>query len=150
VAAKFERAQKLYVLAWLDPNLIKAGELNALTALELALRDRYTGRERARRRKLVAKMAESEKRPSFAHLLKFMVECDGLTDDQMPMNRRCGPTCRVIGLLTGEAEPGEVDPTSFAGIRNDLAHGAPLGGFPWAGFLELVRDLIETLTGTGF
>jgi len=137
VSTKFERAQKLYVLAWLDFDVIKAGELIALTALELALTDRYAGKERARRRKLVAKKAESEKRPisksekwwveytSFADLLKYMVEHDDLTEAQMPMNRRCGPASKVIGRLTGEDRP------SLADIRNDLAHGAPLGGFPW-------------------
>jgi hypothetical protein len=62
VAAKFESAQKLYVLAWLDFDLIKAGELIALTALELALTDRYAGNESPRRMKLVAKKAENEKR----------------------------------------------------------------------------------------
>jgi hypothetical protein len=41
VAAKFRRAQKLYFLAWLDFDLIKAGELAALITLELALKDRY-------------------------------------------------------------------------------------------------------------
>ena len=52
--------------------------------------------ESARRRKLVAKKAENEKRAisksekwwveytSFADLLKFMVERDGLTEDQSP------------------------------------------------------------------
>jgi hypothetical protein len=35
VATKFERAQKLYILTWIDFDLIKAGELVALTALEL-------------------------------------------------------------------------------------------------------------------
>ena len=62
VAAKFESAQKLYVLAWLDFDLIKAGELIALTALELALTDCYAGKESARRRRLVDKKAENEKR----------------------------------------------------------------------------------------
>ena len=38
VAAKYWRAQKLYFLGWIDYDLIKAGELAALTALELALR----------------------------------------------------------------------------------------------------------------
>jgi hypothetical protein len=57
VATKFERAQKLHVLAWLDVDLIKAGELIAMTALELALRGRgnaaaeKTGREEGRERK---------------------------------------------------------------------------------------------------
>ena len=38
---KFRRAQRLYALAWMDADLVKAGELVALTALELALTDRY-------------------------------------------------------------------------------------------------------------
>ena len=91
VVRKFERAQKLYVLTWLDLDLIKAGELVAMTALELALTDRYAGAETERRRKLVAGKAEKEIRKisksekwwteyvSFADLLKYMVERDGLT-----------------------------------------------------------------------
>jgi hypothetical protein len=102
VVRKFERAQKLYVLTWLDFDLIKAGELVAMTALELALTDRYAGAETERRRRLVAGKAENEKRKisksekwwteyvSFADLLKYMVERDGLTEDQIPMNARCG------------------------------------------------------------
>jgi len=148
VAANFESAQKLYVLAWLDFDLIKAGELIALTALELALTDCYAGKESARRRKLVAKKAQNEKRPisksekwwveytSFADLLNFMVERDGLTEDQVAINRRCGHTSKVIDRLTGESRP------SLAEIRNDLAHGAPSEGFPSAGLLEIARDLI--------
>jgi hypothetical protein len=149
VAAEFERAQKLYILAWLDLDLVKAGELIALTALELALTDRYAGEETARRTKLVARKAERENRApskkerwwtgyvSFADLLKFMVERDGLSDDQVPMNRRCGPASTIIGHLTGETRP------SLSDIRNDLAHGAPIEGFPWAGLLELARDLVD-------
>ena len=41
VTAKFQRAQMLYFLAWLYPDLVKAGELTALATLELALNDRY-------------------------------------------------------------------------------------------------------------
>ena len=147
VSAKFERAQKLYILTWVDLDLIKAGELVALTALELALTDNYARREVERRR--VAKKVEKEgvevtkdlkrkvKKPSFADLLKYMVAHDGLTEDQVAMNRRCGPPSKVIDLLTGKRSPG------LNGIRNDLAHGAPFGGLPWPGLLELVRDLIE-------
>ncbi|WP_292940417.1 hypothetical protein [Novosphingobium sp. 32-60-15] len=36
VRLKFQRALKLYYLAWIDGDLIKAGELVALTAPELA------------------------------------------------------------------------------------------------------------------
>ena len=149
VVRKFERAQKLYVLTWLDFDLIKAGELVAMTALELALTDRYAGAETERRRKLVAGKAENEKRKisksekwwteyvSLADLLKYMVERDGLTEEQIPMNARCGAPSKVIGRLTGEARP------SLSDLRNDSAHGAPSDGFPQAGLLELVRDLID-------
>jgi hypothetical protein len=149
VSAKFERAQKLYVLAWIDFDLIKAGELIALTALELALTDGYAHTEIQRRRKVVTEKAESEERkiskgekwwaenPSFGDLLKYMVERDGLTEDQVPMNRRCGALSKVVGLLTGEITP------SLAEIRNEMAHGLPFDGFPRAGLLELVRDLID-------
>jgi hypothetical protein len=61
VSAKFERAQKLYILTWIDFDLIKAGELIALTALELALTDRYAEKELNRRRTIIAKKAEDER-----------------------------------------------------------------------------------------
>ena len=74
VATKFERARKLHLLAWIDFDLIKAGELVALTALELALMDRYGPGAKAK----YGNMA-------FAHLLRYMPEHDGLTDDKVPM-----------------------------------------------------------------
>ena len=124
-------SQKLYVLAWLDFDLIKAGELIALTALELALTDCYAGKESTRRRKLVAKRAENEKRAisksekwwveytSFADLLKFMVERDGLTEDQVAINRRYRPTSKVIDRLTGECRPSlaEIAPGLEVGVH---------------------------------
>jgi hypothetical protein len=149
VLRKFERAQKLHILAWLDFDLIKAGELVGMTALELALTDRYANAEKLRRRKLVAKKAETENRNMskgekswaervfFADLLKYMVESDGLTEEQVPLNERCGPPSKVIGRLTGEAKP------SLSDLRNESAHGAPFDGFPQSGLLELVRDLID-------
>ena len=39
VRAKFARAQTLYLLGWVDFSIVKAGELAALIALELALMD---------------------------------------------------------------------------------------------------------------
>jgi hypothetical protein len=124
VIAKFERAQKLHILAWIDFDLIKACELVALTALELALTDRYGPKAKAK-----------YGNTAFAHLLRYMPEHDGLTDDKVPVIRRCGGT--VVDLLTSKREP------SLADIRNDSAHGYPFDGLPWAGLLELVRDLIE-------
>lgn len=124
VRAKFERAQKLHILAWIDFDLIKAGELVALTALELGLADRYGPKARTK-----------YGNATFAHLLRYMPEHDGLTDDKMPMIRRCGGT--IIDLVAGKT------PHTLADIRNDAAHGFPFDGFPWTGLLELVRDLIE-------
>jgi hypothetical protein len=102
VSAKFERAQKLWLLTWVDFDLIRASELVALTALETAVRDRYGRGEKERRRKIVAEKAKKGKREvtkkerswadktPFADLLKYMVEHDGLTEEKVPMNRRCG------------------------------------------------------------
>lgn len=124
LAAKFERAQKLHLLAWIDFDLIKAGELVALTTLELALNDRYGNKVKGKPGRL-----------PFARLLAHMPQSDGLTDQKVPLVRRCGGT--VVSLLTLERKP------NLAEIRNTLAHGYPFDGFPYAGLLELVRDLIE-------
>lgn len=122
VRAKFARAQTLYLLGWVDFSILKAGELAALIALELALMDQYGGRI-------------SKNKRSFAALLKFMVDSDGLNDAQIPMVVRCGGT--AIGQLTGETHP------TLAARRNSLAHGDPFDGLPTGGLLELVRDLIN-------
>ena len=121
VTEKFARAQALYLLGWFDVGLIKAGELAALVALELALTDRYGG--------------AFKKKPSFSALLKHMVAVDGLTDAGIPMVVRCGGT--AIGQLIGEVRP------TLAERRNSLAHGDPFEGWPTAGLLELARDLIN-------
>lgn len=102
--------------------MVKAGELAALIALELAVMDRYGGRIWKGKR-------------SFATLLKYIVDSDGLTDAQIPMVMRCGGT--AISQLTGETRP------TLAERRNTLAHGDPFDGLPTGGLLELVRDLIN-------
>lgn len=122
VRAKFARAQTLYLLGWVDFSVVKAGELAALIALELALMDRYGDR-----------ISKNKRR--FAALLKYMVDADGLTDAQIPMVARCGGS--ALGQLTGETRP------SLAERRNSLAHGDPFDGLPTGGLLELVRDLIN-------
>lgn len=122
VRAKFARAQTLYMLGWVDFSVVKAGELAALIALELAVMDRYGGRI-------------SKGKRSFAALLKYMVNSDELTDAQIPMVARCGGT--AVGQLTGETRP------TLAERRNTLAHGDPFEGLPTGGLLELVRDLIN-------
>ncbi|MBB5046086.1 hypothetical protein HNR60_000828 [Rhodopseudomonas rhenobacensis] len=122
VRAKFARAQTLYLLGWADFSVIKAGELAALIALELALMDRYGGRL-------------SKSKRNFAALLKYLVEVDGLTDAQIPMVVRCGGT--ALGQLTGDTRP------TLAERRNALAHGDPFDGLPTGGLLELARDLIN-------
>jgi len=122
VRLKYARAQKLYLLGWIDAELIKAGELVALTALELALLGSHGGQVAKHKRTLAA-------------LLKHLVEHDGLIDAQLPISVRCN--CSVVGQLTGESEP------TLAQLRNKMAHGDPFDGLPYAGLLELVRDLIN-------
>lgn len=123
VRAKFARALRLLMLAWIEPDLVKAAELVAMVALELALRDRHRDEARAARP------------PTFGTMLRDMVLRDGLTDDQVPIVRRCGGS--VVGRLTGDDRP------SLREIRNGLAHGDPFDGLPVSGLIELVRDLVE-------
>jgi hypothetical protein len=137
VAAKFERSQKLHLLAWIDFDFIKAGELIAMTALELALKDRYGDKVKRRNGSI-----------PFAALLHHMVAHGGLTDDKVPLIQRCGQGS-VVDRLTGEPNRRRLRrmsilPTpSLADIRNSMAHGDPFDSLPWAGLLELVRDLID-------
>jgi len=136
VSARIRRAQKLYALAWFDYDLIKVGELVALTALKLALKDRYGGR-----------LADPGKKPPMLHvLLRYMVEKDGFTDEILPLVQRYGGS--VLPYLyeadaAARRRGGLPAQTTLAGIRNSLAHGDPFDGFPWSGLLELVRDLIH-------
>ena len=123
VAAKYNRAQMLYFLAWLYPDLVKAGELVGLTTLELALRDCYGNKVKG----------WHGKRPDFAALLQYLLK-DGLTDEKIPMAQRSRGT--AIGFVTGKNTP------SLAERRNLLAHGDPFDALPCGGLLELVRDLI--------
>ena len=131
VQAKFRRAQKLYMFGWLDMDVLKSGELAALAALELALRDRYLGKINA----ACVAAGKQPPRPSLDMFLKHVVHKDGLTNEQLPIYRRTGgnPVARVLG----EAKP------SLADIRNSLAHGDPFDDAPQSGLLELVRDLIN-------
>lgn len=128
VRLKYARAQKLYLLGCIDTDLIKAGELVALTTLELALMDRYGNKFKTRER-------------TFAAVLKHLVEVDGLTDAQIPVVARCGGS--AIGQLIGTMKP------TLAQRRNAMAHGDPFDGLPVGGLLELVRDLI-TFAYRGF
>ncbi len=138
VAAKYQRAQKLYALAWLEFDLIKAGELVTLIALELALRDRYSARAPKRGRQPA----------TLEGLLRYMVEGDGLTDGALSFVRQYGGSvlphlyetdaARIARQATQSPQQ-----TTLAAIRNSLAHGDPFDGLPWSGLLELARDLIH-------
>jgi len=138
VAAKYQRARKLYALAWQEFDLIKAGELVALTALELALRDRYGARAPKRGRQP----------PTLEGLLRYMVEGDGLTDGALSFVRQYGgsvlPHLYETDAARAARKATQSPPqTTLAAIRNSLAHGDPFDGLPWSGLLELVRDLIH-------
>ncbi|MBX5180324.1 hypothetical protein HJB77_29425 [Rhizobium lentis] len=136
VRRKFARAMKLHLLAWIDADLIKAGELVAWTTLELALTNAYKHRILEQRR---IAAAITGKKPSeqvkFAELLRFMESNDGLTDAKIPLVQKSGGS--VTGRLSGARQP------ALNQVRNELAHGYPFDGFLQAGLIELVRDLIE-------
>lgn len=134
VTRKFERALKLYVLAWIDIDLMNVGCLVALTTLELALKDRYGD-----------KVPKSDL--SLARLVQYMVEDDGLADELLPM--AANNDWAIVAALyeTDDARKkrkgtGVMPPLTIAEIRNMAAHGYPFDGLPRGGLLELVRDLI--------
>jgi hypothetical protein len=143
----FDRALKLYLAAWLDFDLVTAGEMAAFAALEHSLRDCYLGDFRARHTEKVVARAKSEKRlptlkenfepknVSLFALIEHMHRRDGLTDDLLPCVRKYGSS--VMKLFTDEADP------NLADMRNVRAHGHPFGSGYMSGLLELVRDLIE-------
>jgi hypothetical protein len=91
MADKYNRAQKLYYLGWIDYDCIKAGELAALVALELVLIDRYGRIDQAKR-------PRSGGSPTLGSLIAFMVEEDGLTDDHLPSFHKYGGGAIVHNL----------------------------------------------------
>ena len=126
VTDAFDRARKIYLLSWLDFDLVVTGEAAALTALEIAVRNRYQSIEVDRRQANLAKKMQYENRVatireneetknvSFAYLLRMMVDVDGLTDSKIPLVRRTGGS--VVRRLTGESAP------TLAEMRNVRAH----------------------------
>jgi hypothetical protein len=157
-ATKYLRAQKLYAYAWLEYDFIKAAELVALSALEGALRDCY-GRAASK----VRKNGNDRKEPMLAELMNYVIEHDGLTDDVFPFALRyrqrkeetvvsvlyetdANRQVRNTAVKASTKDPSifsPPEPMTLAVIRNGLAHGAPLEGWPWGGLLEIVKDLIE-------
>ncbi len=146
VLEKYQRAQKLYLLGWLDGDLIKAGELVALTALELATRCSYGHKVFAQKvlKAQEAHKASMKKRKSvspqdikFSDLLDYMVVEDGLTDDKLSTVREYG------GSVVGRLRLKDPQRPTFADMRNDAAHGNPFDGWPHCGLIEVTRDLID-------
>lgn len=144
VFSKFERARRLYYLSWLNIDIIKAGELAALAALELALKDVYMSAYKEKNPKY-----KDPKKPIHAFLkqgLEYMVEHDGLVDEKLPIVQKYGGSVvlNLYRVKQNNQEDKIVDQTgTLVGIRNSLAHGDPFDALPWSGLLEVVRDLID-------
>jgi len=143
---KVSARANLYLLAWIDFGLVKAGELVALTALELTLKDRYGQFFIQQELRKPGKRSRSE--PSLQQLLEHMVNEDGLTDESLAFTKLYGGS--VIPLLYESKTSHDATKTrrlakaiTIAGIRNSLAHGDAFDALPWSGLLELIRDLIE-------
>lgn len=131
IDSKYERARYLYFLAWINPDVIKDGELVALAALELALRDVYFS---------AYKELNPKKRINsfFRSGLEYMVEHDSLTDEKLPIFQKYRrPVISNLYCKDSKNQTG-----TYVGIRNSLAHGNPFDALPYAGLLEVVRDLI--------
>lgn len=159
IAEKFQLALKVYFLAWIDGELIKAAELVALSALELALKSRYGSEMQQKKigeiiekeknaKKLSGKRKKNPTVPQLNELLEYMVGSDGLTNDKIPMAQKYGS--QIINNIYETKADREARRNMLASkrmvlseIRNSLAHGNAYDCMPWSGLLELVRDLIE-------
>lgn len=128
VTAKYRRALTLYELSWFSYDVLKAAELAALVALELALLNQYGAAAKPNRK---PKKHEDVVRASFPKLLRHMATGDGLTPAKIPSLARNRVT--------------QIDPVleDLIRVRNGLAHGDPFDGHHQVGLLELVRDLID-------
>ena len=83
-----------------------------------------------------------------ASLITYMVEEDGLTDDQLPTFCKYGGGVIVRNLYETKDERkargnNVLPPMNLVERRNRAAHGDPFDNMPAAGLIEVVRDLIE-------
>ncbi|MGZ0018403.1 hypothetical protein [Nitrosomonas sp. wSCUT-2] len=147
IAAKYGRAQALYLMGWIRDDVIKAGELAAFAALELALRDRYWCEFKEKKVELKENAPEYMKgkriNSFFLPGLRFMVEYDGLRDEVLPVyNKSKGVV--IANLFSDDKEQnGAKRSDTLVSFRNSLAHGDPFDGLPIGSLLEIIRDLIE-------
>lgn len=146
ILPKYRRAQRLYLLGWLDYAAIEAGQLAAVVALEYALQDRYGADifAQKQRRAVLWKQANPDKttkevssKASLSELLSYLVRDAKITDADIPMSQRSG-----VSLLARIDPEGGAKP-SLLNIRNSMAHGDPFGSGAAPDLLELCRDLIE-------
>jgi hypothetical protein len=128
VTAKYRRALTLYELAWLSYDILKAGELAVLVALELGLLNQYGAAAKPTQKP--SKNGEPV-RASLSQLFRYMRTYDSLTPAVIPALAR-NNVIDIKPILE-----------NLLRIRNGLAHGDPFDGHHQVGLLELVRDLID-------
>jgi len=120
------QALRALFFAWLDDGVIQVAELWALATLEGTIKARYPEmKERAKE--------EGIKFPGLEYALRYLVNQGGLTDEAL---RESGARVLQNVLKDGNG-------SSLSDIRNGLAHGNALGGMPWGGLFEVIRDLID-------
>ena len=124
VTAKYDRALKLHILSWIDLDIIKAGEMAALTTLELALNDRYGDQV------------------GIGTEISCSTACSASWSSRRSDRREAlDPAAMRLGVARYAADRrSQADPRQHG---NDLAHGYPFDGLPSSGLLEVVRDLIN-------
>ncbi|NQE65307.1 hypothetical protein [Caulobacter sp. RHG1] len=142
VRVKYRRAQKLYLLAWADADVMLAAEIVAFTALELALNDRFGLLVKALsppRKKKEPSATGMIATPPLSDLLDHLVTHQGIRELDFPTaligGGRVINRLRKIGPLA--------DRPTLAEMRNRHAHGSPIEGGPLSGLLHVIRDLIH-------
>jgi hypothetical protein len=144
-ADQYHVALRIMMLAWADPGVSKAAELQALRSLEGALAQVYFNaildRDQIKREREREKYKRDETK-----------RCQDCPSSQPidPMKYRPG-LCRYLDhMASHDALPSRYhnegkkkDQSALHNIRNALAHGEPFNNLPWGGLMESVRDVIE-------
>lgn len=168
VREKFIRALKVYLAAWVDADILVVAEAAAYGAMELAVRDQYGEKVRALQLGRKAKAGEGksnaapkrtsktstseETLPQFADepqppplsaLLDYMVRHDRLTDADLPTACPYLGNTAVDRLRNYKLKDPKAARPSIAELRNRVSHGDPRATSPYAGSLQLVRDIIH-------
>jgi hypothetical protein len=141
---KFNIALRILFLAWVDANIIKAAELQALLSMECALHGAYFrvlfNDEQEKRTALRGKCTKNREFCTFNNY------CKPINDTSFYPG-----LCRYLDYMVAHDDLPRIyhskekknDCSALYIIRNYLGHGATQSNLPWGGLVDVIREVIE-------